>query len=97
MTNFTTAALIVLGSAAFIASAAKFVIHLADEELRAALVWALICAAMIFVVLWGALETHARQNAKGPCLEWSTGTAYNPATKLVSTYRRCVERGEWMQ
>lgn len=60
-------------------------------------------AGLVLFLLWliggvGFTINLAREeNKKGPCLQWENGMSYNAATKTMMPYKRCSERGEWVE
>jgi hypothetical protein len=55
----------------------------------------LLCAWLVVTIVIVTLGVNT-DNDQGPCLRYETGTHYNPATRTIAPYRRCVERGEWI-
>jgi hypothetical protein len=49
-----------------------------------------------WVVLFFSLVSWTVNREKGPCFEYQTGVHYNPATKTMMPYKKCIDRGEWV-
>ena len=50
----------------------------------------------VWVVSFFSLAAWVNEKEKGPCFEYETGVRYNPTTKTMMPYRKCVDRGEWV-
>jgi hypothetical protein len=83
-----------------------FLVGLGVTAALGALVWGLYLAVegskagVLIIVVWSVLlfsfVAWSGQKEKGPCFEYETGVRYNPATKTMMPYRKCVDRGEWV-
>ena len=72
-----------------------FVYYSAVE--KGSMVYAFLVAAWIALTIAGALWLRAKAEQRGPCLRYETGVQFNPATKTMTPYRYCAERGEWIE
>ena len=97
MPAFLIAVTVVGISGAFIYSMMRAADAFMDGDGRTGTIWGGIMAGILVAVLTFLIDHTGKAASEGPCLQWAYSTQFNPATKMTQSYRRCIERGEWVE
>lgn len=75
---------------------AVFVVTGVTALMKESIIWTIAFAAVFLVGLTLMFWSLSREENTGPCFVWENSVRFDPATKTMRKYKRCVDRGEWI-
>jgi hypothetical protein len=97
VSGYVVAAGFVVWVVAVVVAFGKALWYGTEGPVKKAVLWGAALFLLVVIPLGVMFERAAQTRAAGPCLRYETGTHFNAATRTMMPYRRCVERGEWIE